>query len=144
MKRMVGILYLCCGLMLLSACGGAPAGATLDNQTVGENFATALLAGKFDEAKALAVADNKAKVSSAVDTFAPLLEKYEFREIKVNSTRAWDFAGNPEGDKRGEITYQFREKGEENRWKIGTFSVRILSSGGLWGIADLVLDRPKE
>jgi hypothetical protein len=122
--------------------GGAQTGT--DAQGTAQKFLDALLAGNFEEAKAMAVGEEAELVGERVDAFAALIEKYELQEAKIASTRAWtDGTGTEESDKRVEITYQYREKGTGDRWRIGSINVRtLLSENHTWGIANLQLIRP--
>jgi hypothetical protein len=104
----------------------------------------ALMAGEFDTAKGMSPAESADLVSERVDQFAQLAEKYEFQEVSIISNRAWvDGTGKEESDKRVEITFQYREKGGEDRWRIGSVSLRaLLSEANVWGIANLQFVRP--
>jgi hypothetical protein len=121
-------------------------GQTLDFEGTSQNFINALFGEDFDVAKSMATAEYADLVSERVDLFAELLEKYEFREAKINTSRGWDKGtGTEETDKRIEIIFQFRDKDPDASWKIGSIIVRTLvTEGGSWGIGNLQLVRPKD
>jgi len=145
MKKTALLFFLLFVLVGTAACGGGSKGGgaqSLDYEAVSRQFAEALLSGKYDDAKALALKDQKEKVSQLIDDMMPILSKYQIREITVASFRPWGYAGvNPEGDKRAEVNFQFSEKGTED-WKIGQMQLRVVAVGGLWGISDVILVRP--
>ncbi|MCC7354567.1 MAG: hypothetical protein IT330_12540 [Anaerolineae bacterium] len=144
MKKAALIFSLVVVLAGLAACGGGSKGGggqSLDYEAVTRQFSEALLTGKYDDAKALALKDEKEKVSQLVDKFAPILDKYQVREIKTASFRAWGVSASQEADKRAEVNFQFAEKGTED-WKIGQMQLRVVAVSGLWGISDVILLRP--
>jgi hypothetical protein len=141
MKRLMVVLL----LAALTACGSSDGGAnTNTNEAVAQRFIDAIFAGKFDDAKAMAVPAARETVNSRVDNFATLYNKYEFREAKVAVTRPWETGtGTQESDKRVEVNFQFREKQPDATWKIGLLFIRVqIPQGGAWGVADLVVSRP--
>jgi hypothetical protein len=144
-KKAALILLLSLALAALAACGssggGGGGGTSLDYETVSRNFAEAFLTGRYDDAKALALADQKDKVSQLVDDFAPIISKYQVREVKVASIRGWSVSADQEADKRAEVNFQFAEKGTED-WKIGQMQLRVVTVAGLWGISDVIVIRP--
>lgn len=136
-------------IMLAAACqtgadGGGGSQTANDSQGISQLFIDALMAGDFDAAKAMAPSEALDLVSERVDQFAALAETYEMQEVKITSSRAWiDGTGNEESDKRIEVTFQYREKGTEDRWRIGSVSLRaMLSESEGWGIANLQFVRP--
>jgi hypothetical protein len=131
-------------LLGLSACGGSES-TSADYEAVSKDFLEILFAGKFEDAKAMALEGFSEPVVTGVDAFAVIYEKYDFREIAIVGVSTWSpTAMNPEGDKRMQITYQFSPKGEEN-WRTGMLELRALSNdSGFWGVADIVLNRPKK
>ncbi len=136
-------------IMMASACqnggdGGLSSQTANDSQGISQVFMDALMAGDYETAKAMAPSEHADLVSERVDQFETLADKYEMQEVKITSTRAWiDGTGNEESDKRIEITFQYREKGTEDRWRIGSVSLRaMLDEATGWGIANLQFVRP--
>jgi hypothetical protein len=129
-------------LLGTAACGDKETGGSY--QAVGSNFVAALFEERFDDARAMASADYAEEVSTDVDAFAVLFQKYEFQEAQTEETSdsTWSSSGaNTQTDRKLTYYYQFRAKGTE-AWKIGWIEVRVLSVDGSWGIAGMVLARP--
>lgn len=140
----VTVILLLCVLLVATACGGKEGGGGT-YQAKGDAFAAALFEQRLDDAKALALADFSEDVSADVDAFAALLEKYDFQNIPTEATSdaTWSSTGaNTQIDRKLSFYFEFRTKGTE-AWKIGWLEVRALNANGSWGIADLVLARPK-
>jgi hypothetical protein len=141
MKRLMIVLL----VAVLTACGSGGGGTNASTyEAVAQRFTDAIFAGKFDDAKAIAVPAARETVNSRVDNFATLYNKYEFREVKVANARPWETGtGTQESDKRVEVNFQFKEKQPDATWKIGLLFIRVqIPQGGAWGVADLVASRP--
>lgn len=125
--------------------GGNASGLTADVESTTQNFVDALFKADFDAANGMAAPEYVDLVKERVALFAALLDKYEFQETKITTTRAWvDGSGNENSDKRVEVTFQFRDKTPDARWRIGSLNVRaLIIEGDVWAIANLQLIRPE-
>ncbi len=145
------VAILCClgllfSILLATGCapGGGKGGATLTQDAVAQAFVEHLFAGRLDQAKALAAKGHADELKASVDAFAPLLATYQFQEVQIASYRPWSFQGDPEGNRRVEVRYQFKAKSGDDEVKIGFFEFRVLNVSGGWGAVEIVLKRPTE
>lgn len=139
MRRILFVFFMVFILLGAVACGGQQ---TVDYETIIQNFADALFAGKFDEAKTMLTEDNATEMGAQVDQFATLYEKYKFQEVLLSSTRPGSpTSSNPESDKRAQFTFQFSPKDADD-WAYGSLEIRAINKDGLWIITELKHVRP--
>ena len=140
MKKILLTLFVAALLLGLSACGGGK--SSVDYETIIQQFADALFAGKLDDAKAMLTEENVEEVSAQVDTFGAIYDKYKFQEILLASTRPGAPSGaNPESDKRAQFTYQFSPRDTED-WAYGWIEIRAVNQDGMWVVTEVKLGRP--
>ena len=139
MRRILFVFFMVFILLGVVACGGQQ---SVDYETIIQNFADALFAGKFDEAKAMLTEENATEMGAQVDQFATLYEKYKFQEILLASTRPGSpTSSNPESDKRAQFTFQFSPKDAED-WAYGWLEIRAVLKEDLWVLTEIKLGRP--
>jgi hypothetical protein len=140
MKRILLTFFVASLLLGLSACGEGK--SSVDYESIIQQFADNLFAGKFEDAKAMLTEENMAEVSAQVDKFGAIYEKYKFQEILLASTRPGAPSGvNPESDKRAQFTYQFSPKDSED-WAYGWVEIRAVNQDGVWVVTEVKLGRP--
>jgi hypothetical protein len=142
MKRIMLTFFVASLLLGLTACGEEK--SSVDYETIIQQFADALFAGKFEDAKAMLTEENKDVVSAQMDQFTAIYEKYKFQDLVLASTRPGTASGaNAESDKRAQFTYQFSLKDAED-WAYGSLEIRAVNQDGKWVITELKLVRPKK
>ena len=140
MKRVLLAFFVLSLLFGLSACGEGK--SSFDYETIIQQFADALFAGKFDDAKAMLTEANMAGVGAQVDQFSALYDKYKFQEIILASTRPGSTtASDAEADKRAQFTFQFSPKDTED-WAYGSLEIRAVNQDEMWVVTELKLVRP--
>jgi hypothetical protein len=107
------------------------------------DFVRAVVAGDITSAEKFLIAGAGAALKGKVQNAIEVLSRYDIEDVELASSREW-LAGS--SDRRVEIRFKFRPKGAsaDEAVKIGLITARAVASGGLFSVADVILDRPTQ